>query len=174
MTHCTQHKACKFKACEADYKNQLSPGAVADDEIILRSIFSPHHYDETSNTVLPNAFDCPIVGVSTHRLSYTSEAALHNFAASYLKVRSDRDANKAIIRSHIGVVDAIAKDLRHTIPYNDIEYRIMIFDSATQNNRSHAEIFACGPIVKRARQHLRAHLQKIFAVHPKQPADFFS
>ncbi|MEN8217983.1 MAG: hypothetical protein ABFS56_16770 [Pseudomonadota bacterium] len=172
-----QHNRCKVLclqfphcACEQHSVSSYSPGIVQDDEYLVRLIFSPTHFNEQTGKLKPFAFlDCKDKGLSVNRLQYTSVDELKQTAAFI-----------SCGRQIVGVVVAQCADIRAIVDEEN-QRAFCVYDTATKNNQSHADICQAvadtctktGKGRKRGSQ-LRRKLMKIFSEHPLTLEEAFS
>lgn len=161
QTLCLQFPQC---ACEQNSVSSYSPGIVEDDEYLIRLIFSPTHFNEDTGKLKPFAFfDCKDKGLSVNRMRYTSIEELKNTAAFISHGRKI-----------IGVVVAKCADIRAIID-EEGNRAFCIYDTATKNNKSHADI--CQALAdtceanatgkgRKLGSKLRRKLMKSFSEHP--------
>jgi len=175
----TQHNRCKALclqfphcACEQHSVSSHSPGVVQDDEYLVRLIFSPTHFNEQTGKLKPFAFfDCKDKGLSVNRMQYTSVEELKQTAAFISHGRR-----------MIGVVVAKCADIR-SIRDEEDERAFCVYDTATKNNQSHADICqavadTCQSIEtgkgRKRGSKLRRKLMKLFSEPPLTLEDAFS
>lgn len=174
-----QHNRCKALclqfphcACEQHSVSSHSPVVVQDDEYLVRLIFSPTHFNEQTGKLKPFAFfDCKDKGLSVNRMQYTSVEELKQTAAFISHGRRI-----------IGVVVAKCADIRAIID-EESERAFCVYDTATKNNKSHADIcqaiadtcqsIETGKWRKRGSK-LRRKLMKLFSENPLTLEDAFS
>jgi len=157
-------------ACEQHSVSSYSPGEVQDDEYLVRLIFSPTHFNEQTGKLKPFAFfDCKDKGLSVNRMQYTSVEELKQ---------------TAVFISHgrqiVGVVVAKCADIRAIVDEEN-ERAFCVYDTATKNNQSHADICqtvadACLETGKGKKQgsKLRRKLMKVFSEYPLTLEEAFS
>ncbi len=83
------------KACELEKiaQSQYSPGIIDNNEELLRLIFSPFHWDEENEMVVPAAFQRKELnerGVSVQRQRYTSKDFITEKADQIVQSRTDK------------------------------------------------------------------------------------
>ncbi|WP_147250466.1 MULTISPECIES: hypothetical protein [Thalassospira] len=117
----------------------LSPGWVEDGEELYRAAFSPLHL-ETNGELKPDVFfsDAFQGGCSCDRKNYTSEDEVVSKAIE--KAEKDNDAGK----KHKTFSHLVAMSVE---PLRKINFQcsgsraLAVYDTATEENRAHAEIF---------------------------------
>jgi len=165
---CLQFPHC---ICEQHSISSYSPGIVQDEEYLIRLIFSPTHFNEQTGQLKPFAFfDCKDKGLSVNRMQYTSVEELKQTAAFISHGRKI-----------IGVVVAKCADIRAVL--DESERAFCIYDTATKNNPSHADI--CQAVAdacisnktgkgRKLGSKLRRKLMKLFSEHPLTLEEAFS
>ena len=127
----------KLFAWELEVATEHSPGPVRNEEFLYRQIMSPIHYDKETNTLTSTAFDdASNKGMSVNRLKYTSEEQIvqiaNNRVESYNKLNPDKP-----LRS-------FSDDIRKiTVPTEEDASPVRgcaVYDTAYENDRSHADI----------------------------------
>ncbi len=168
-----QHNRCKALClqfphcvCEQDSVSSYSPGIVQDEEYLIRLIFSPTHFNEQMAQLKPFAFfDCKDKGLSVNRMQYTSVEELKQTAAFISHGRQ-----------MVGVVIAKCGDIRAIINEEN-ERGFCVYDTATKNNQSHADIcqaVACQDGSRKQGSKLRRKLMKRFSESPQTLEEAFS
>ncbi len=101
------------------------PVSIDDKERIIRTIFSPYHYDKKKNKIKPGAFSAPKGSneVSVDRLDYTTIDICRS------KARSMESEGK----SYMGVAVSLAMDIRSVDG-------VRIESSPLEDNKCHADI----------------------------------
>lgn len=131
-------------SCQEKSLSQYSPCTVNDNEIVLRSIFSPQHIDADTGDITPNAWsDMYDKGMSVNRRSYASEQDIISHADLFLerKRADDKKTRKDIIRSFYGILPIHVGQLRK-LQYEAGSF--CVFDTALEDNIAHADVCACG------------------------------
>lgn len=114
----------------------LSPGPVEDDELLLRELFNPQHV--RNGELLPTAIslqDLRSRGFSVHRMKYV----LTEFVKASMEKRLSRP-RKGEPWKNKGVAKLKTLEVRQ-LRVDDCQAFVVI-DTAQQNNRSHASIYA--------------------------------
>lgn len=124
-----QFPNCK---CEEESVSEHSPGPVSDGEVLIRTIFNPDHVDCTGSPA-PTYFqdiikDFTVRGLSVNRRGHVTEPDLR----ARLK---DHSGNK---HEYMGFIAAKCGDIRRLAFGN--ERAFCVYDSATEEDRSHADI----------------------------------
>ena len=117
----------------------LSPGIVADDELLLREMFNPQHVRD--GKLLPSAIslhDLRSRGFSVHRMKYVSLA----FVKVSMEARLSRPRKDEPWKSE-GVAKLDAREVRQLCV--DDEQAFVVIDTALKDNRGHASIYAAEP-----------------------------
>ena len=134
----------KLFAWELEVATEYSPGPVSNEEFLYRQILSPIHYDKETNTLTPMAFDdASNKGMSVNRLKYTSEEQIvqmaNNRVENYNKLNPDKP-----LRSFTGAVRFVCDDIRKITVSTEEDANPVrgcaVYDTANENDRSHADI----------------------------------
>lgn len=118
-----------------------SPGPVLNTEVVCRQLHSPVYIDQSTGTLKPTAFDdISNKGLSSDRISHASKegiiAAGNARAEAYNSVVTDPSKRRSLIAlGHLNC-EAIRS---HTIGG---QQAIGVFDTALEDNRSHADVCA--------------------------------
>ncbi|MBP0018952.1 MAG: hypothetical protein J7647_15565 [Cyanobacteria bacterium SBLK] len=171
----TAPSKCKFVQtndpecnCETVSVSSYSPKIVGDEERLIRQIYSPIHIDEETGTIKPLAFDdVENKGMSVNRQAYCSKEEL--FEKVQYKLNLDKQRGKT--RTFFGAIFAICSDIR-SIKTDDNRRAFCVYDTANQNNVSHADI--CQAIAGRVqRSQIRAQLRQVFSKTPVHLDDLY-
>lgn len=123
--------------CERVTVSDFSPGPVQDDEILIRTLYSPIHVNNQTQEIKPAAFDDVLKrGLSVDRKSHISQRELEIKTRG--KIEQDLEAGKR--RDDFwGVTVADCSNVRSILA--EERYRsFCIYDTATEDNRAHADI----------------------------------
>ena len=128
-----EHPACE---CERYSVSDHSPGLVRDDELLIRTLYSPYQINE-KGTVTPASFrDALERGLSVNRKSFISEADLRKGIEG--KIERDRKEGKERDEFY-RVVTARCGDVRQLFS-EDGERLFCIYDTASEEDVSHADV----------------------------------
>lgn len=123
---------------ESENASEFSPGNVRSDEVICRQLFSPVHYNEQTEEIVPAAFtDIETFGFSTNRYSYINELDL--IKAGIRKAARDR-RKKNNDQQLIAMIDIAVSDIRDILDSNG-KRAFVVLDTASENDKSHCDIF---------------------------------
>jgi hypothetical protein len=123
--------------CEAETVSEHSPGIVSENEVLIRTIYSPVHINTETGEVNPTAFDDAIrLGLSVNRKDHTTRENLSANIAK--KIAADIAAGKrkdgfwALVTLRFGDM----RELR-----SDVGARLYcVYDTAKEDDPSHADI----------------------------------
>lgn len=122
--------------CERYSVSDHSPGLVRDDELLIRTLYSPYQIDE-KGTVTPASFrDALERGLSINRKSCIGEADLRKGIEG--KIERDRKEGKERDEFY-RVVTARCGDVRRLFS-EDGERLFCVYDTASQEDVSHADV----------------------------------
>jgi hypothetical protein len=116
-----------------------SPQPVQDEETLARLLHSPHFVDADTGTPTPAALkDAESRGLSVDRVEIAGEAGIHERGAA--KERADNERKKGVnpvryvgfIRVNCGAVRALRDE--------GGQRQFFVFDTATEQNRAHADV----------------------------------
>lgn len=128
-----EHPACE---CERYSVSDHSPGLVRDDELLIRTLYSPYQINE-KGTATPASFrDALERGLSVNRKSFISEADLRKRIEG--KIERDRKEGKERDEFY-RVVTARCGDVRQLLS-EDGERLFCVYDTASQEDVSHADV----------------------------------
>ena len=119
--------------CEEESVSEHSPGRVYDDEVLVRTIFNPIFVDQRGH-LTPTYFQNAVVkdftdrGLSVNRKGYLTERALTIRLQHHPSNRHD----------YVRFIAARCGDLRR-LRFNG-KRAICVYDSATEEDRSHADL----------------------------------
>lgn len=159
---CKKEKEVLFdwESCKASSE---SPGAIENDEVILRALIDPIHYDMSAGCFKPNAFEDVLShGLSIHRLKYTTPCFVNNFQKTRVEAFNSNPANEGKPRkNYLGYIKFMVSDVRSVFEFLDggntgdidaimvenstsdyVNRHLFVFDTANDHDCSHAEI--CG------------------------------
>lgn len=131
-------------AWEFEVATAHSPCPVSNEEFLYRQILSPIHYDKETNTLTPTAFDdASNKGMSVNRLKYTAEEQIVQIANNRVKNYNEVNPDKPQ-RTFSGAVRFVCDDIRKiTVPTEEDASPVRgctVYDTAYENDRSHADI----------------------------------
>ena len=134
----------KQLAWEREVASEHSSGPVGNEEILCRQIFSPIHYDRETNTLTSTAFDdVSNKGLSVNRWKYTSKDQIDQAAISRAENHNILNPDKPQ-RTFNGAVRFVCKDIRSITVRTEEDASPVrgcaVYDTADQNDRSHADI----------------------------------
>ena len=123
--------------CERSSVSAHSPGLVQDDEILIRTLYSPFQINEETGRVDPAHFrtDLEKRGFSVNRMDHISETDLQTKIAR--KIEHDRAKGRQRGEFY-RVVTARCGDIRHLV---DGDRRLFCtYDTASEDDPSHADV----------------------------------
>lgn len=130
---------------ENESVSKNSPGIVSNTETLARQIYTPIHIDTATNTLTAAAFnDVFDKGLSVSRLSHISLSDVH--IAGELKAENDRSAGKK--RVYLGIVEAVAIDIRKVVDSHNNKRIYGVFDTALPEAPCHADVCMIRPAVE--------------------------
>ena len=139
-----------------------SPGPVQNEEILIRQIISPHHFDAETKKLKTSAFtDSETFGLSVNRLSHTTVELIHDVALERIEKANINAKNP---KAFWGTVNFFCAEVR-AIFYRSEEgvaplRGFVIYDTADPEDPSHADIFTAVPDKAKVRS-VRLSLQEI-------------
>ena len=124
--------------CEEVSVSDYSPALVRDDELLIRTLYSPIQINQDTGWVDPAHFrnDAMKRGFSVNRKSHVSEADLRKRIES--KIARDRGEGKKR-DDFYGVVTARSRDIRRQISKHG-KRLFCVYDTAVEEDVSHADI----------------------------------
>ncbi len=124
--------------CEKVHATQHSPGTVDDDEMIIRTLYCPHHIEDDRKTIKPAAFDDAFTatGMSLNRSGHSSPEALWNFAAQKLQADIEAGKDKEPFIHFIGGQTRAIRSLE----YDDSTRSFFVYDTAMSENIAHCDV----------------------------------
>ena len=124
--------------CEARSVSDHSPGVVGDDELLIRTVYSPIQINQETGVVDPAHFrnDALKRGFSVNRKHHVREADLRKTIES--KIARDRHEGKER-DDFYRVVTARCSDVRR-LAGEDGKRLFCVYDTAFEEDRSHADI----------------------------------
>lgn len=128
-----EHPGC---VCEVgSVAPEVSPGRVEDQELLIRSIYSPHQYERDTGELKPTAFDDVVdKGLSVDRKSHTSSAQIRQQIEAKLQAAKSRGAE----HKFEGVAVLPCRAAREMV--HGTERVFGVYDTATTVNRAHADV----------------------------------
>lgn len=156
-------------ACEQASVSEHSPGIVRHDEILIRTLYSPHQIDQNTGAPRPAAFsDVLNRGLSVDRKNHISQSDLEDKIQT--KIAHDKAQGKD--RGNFSVVTATCESVRKIMSEKDNCRGFCVYDTATSSSRSHADI--CQAVSGSATskrttafdRRLRKKLMKVFSNKP--------
>lgn len=130
-----------------------SPGVVTNDEILIRQLFNPTHYDEATRQPRPSAFDdVSNKGLSVNRLAYTTLQAILD--KGHEKAKRDSANLLRGPRELIGHCEFLTAHLR-AIKDEQNRQAMAVYDTAKSDDVSHADVCLVrkGKLVSRSIRH---------------------
>lgn len=120
-----------------------SPGPVKDEEMLVRQILNPVHFDIEADEVKPNLFEDVISkGASTHRSNHCSEEMILNIALDRVAVQNVNPP-KTGLRTLIGYVSISALAVRNlSVDVDSLRDKrvLAVYDTANKKDSSHTDI----------------------------------
>ncbi|MBT3060816.1 MAG: hypothetical protein AB2696_01650 [Candidatus Thiodiazotropha sp.] len=147
---------------ESTSVSKFSPSPVKSDEQIARQIFTPIHIDTETGKVKPAAFTDAEKGMSTNRLSIACLKDINLLGEK--KAEIDRDKGKKD-REFIGLITANVGNIR-AIQSSKQSRQFCIFDTAKQDDQSHADVCQILTGSKGEKSDARRKLMKQFTDKP--------
>lgn len=124
---------------EMESVNPLSPGIVLDDEELLQQVVDPVHVTEEGG-LTTKAFDAITShGLSVHRLRHTSLDLINQLAIERAEKYNRENPTKPQ-RRFCGFLELKSEELRKIFCEFHNRRVFHIFDSATEEDTSHAEV----------------------------------
>jgi hypothetical protein len=124
---------------ETESASDFSPGVVENDEVLYQQIVDPTHLDPHRAALKPTAFqDSANKGLSTHRVAFSSWDDL----VAVGKRRAEQfnaDNPERPPRSLWGFASFRTSDVRGILAPSQ-ERAYFVYDTANENDRSHADI----------------------------------
>jgi len=137
-------------------QSEHSPGIVGDSEILLRLIFSPHHWDEIKNELKPAAFmrsELSGRGFSVERKKYSS--------SEYLTKKSQTIGRSNSKKIFVGIIRCLCLSVRNIVDDTN-QQAFCILDTATIEDRGHADIRFSSDYKRSSQLKLRGKLTECF------------
>ena len=149
-------------ACEAERCSSFSPGPVGGDEELAFILIDPLHYDKVRGVVVPEAFqELTNRDLSTLRCAFASLKEANETRAELI------DRGKVRIPPQERLVNEVCTARVSDIRKPDQEGRrwLAVYDTALENNKSHASIFTSLQNLedKRFRKIVRQKIHELFA-----------
>lgn len=166
------HPECICESCSA---SPHSPGKVANDEVLLRAVYSPHHVDpETGEFKNAALADAENTGLSADRLQYTTRRQIER------QIKAKLETPRALEKGYVyqGILPITCGLVRQLTYGNGTRRCYAVYDTALQDNNAHAEVFQVkltSAQGKQARERLRKLLIKseIGFGKPRELTEFF-
>lgn len=128
-----QEKALEWEQIKT---SKYSPGVVGNEEIIVRQIFSPIHFDEDTGDVKTAAFeDASNKGLSVNRLAHASSEEIHHLGEE--KASTDRKLGKSE-RLYLGFVETDVENVRSDLEDNSRVFTV--YDTALKETIHHGDV----------------------------------
>jgi hypothetical protein len=164
-----QFPCCECEKCSV---SDHSPGPVQDDEVLIRTVYSPVQINRETGEVDPVHFrhDALERGLSVNRKLHISEAELQ--AKIEAKIARDMDEGKNRDGSY-KVVTARCGDIKSLVA-EDGRRQFCVYDTAKPDDVSHADVCLAidAPPGTPSRKHLRMKIcSKLFEVFVGQATD---
>ena len=137
-------------------QSQYSPGIIDNNEELLRLLFSPIHWDEENEMVVPAAFQRKELnerGVSVQRQKYTSKDFIAKKADQIGQSRSDK--------RFVGVISTKCRLIRN-IQDDKCQQCFSVLDTSNKDNIGHADIYFSQSYPKPLQLKLREKLINAF------------
>jgi hypothetical protein len=117
--------------------SDLSSGRVGDNEMLYRQIYQPIHFDTETRKLKPTAFDdVANKGLSVNRALLESRQAVEKKA----RAKAERDRLRRPDRFFYGLASIVCKDMRCILSSTTQKQAFCIFDTALQDDLSHADV----------------------------------
>lgn len=146
--------------CEDESVSPHSQGVVLSFEYLARSVFSPIHIDLEGNLLPTIVDDAANKGMSVNRQHHISSDELNSIGEN--KAQNDR-MNGISDRQYLGYSYAKCEEIRSLIENG--KRVCCIYDTATENTRSHADICYNFYAGKATKKKLRKVLFELFENH---------
>ena len=126
---------------EGESASASSPSPVISDEILVRQVIDPTHYDHVSNNIAPTFFDdASSRGASCHRIKHITIEKVKEIAEARVAI-VNLDPPKTGIRRAIGFTKLSALAVRNVFPESMPNRRgSAVYDTAKSDDISHADI----------------------------------
>jgi hypothetical protein len=152
-------------AWEEHKASEYSPGPVCNEEYLYRQINQPIHFDRTTNSFTPEAFnDVFDKGLSVNRVNYISYEENKEKALTRVIQHNTSNPGKDP-RSYIGCIQFHCHDFRAIVKSFDdgVEpVRVFaIYDTAYSNDQSHADICLIVKADKLQRRSIRVEIMDL-------------
>jgi hypothetical protein len=122
-------------ACETCSVSSHSPGPVCDEEVLVSVVSDPSKAHGEPPKILPTVVDRLSGGFSANRLNFTTQRDVDELGESLAESRK----LKGKIAEYLGVICLDTSALRGV--HSDGARNYAIYDTAVENNVSHAEVF---------------------------------
>lgn len=136
----------KCLAWEFEVASAYSPRPVSDEEILIRQIISPIHYDPDTNTLKSAAFtDASTHGLSVNRSGLTTAQEIYLAGEKRVQHHNDEnDGNSKKVRIFLGVVQFRCGEIRKINAFSDEDSppvrAFAVYDTAKKDDVSHADV----------------------------------
>lgn len=144
----------------------ISPGPVRDDETLCRQVVNPVHV-EKDGSLKPTAFDdCMNKGMSVDREAHSDEGAV--IARGLARARDTNERNLGSGRDPHDL-HAIARFVAGNVRAHrfDGAQSLGVYDTALEDNISHADICMIIPRTTHSKRSVRAHLFELAEANTK-------
>lgn len=143
---------------ELETASALSPGIVADDEILYQQIVDPTHLTPDGKGLNPKVFDvCNSHGLSTHRASHISTKEIIEIGLDRAETYNAQHP-VGLRKTLWGVMPFSTANVRKILGENTGTRAFFIFDTAVETDRSHAEICQGATQEKQTQRSVRTQL----------------
>ena len=122
---------------------QESPGPVRDEEILLRQIVNPVHFDLDSDEIKPNLFeDIVSRGASTHRKQHTTDEKILDIARERVELQNKNPPRTGIrtLIGHVSLSVSVVRMMSVDVETLREKRLLAIYDTANEKDPSHADI----------------------------------
>lgn len=148
--------------CEQVQTTEFSPGPVLNEEILIRHIFSPLHFDQETRTLKPAAFaDIWGVGFSVTRQAHSTLEQFKSLTAFLLGIKQQKNPQAELV-----CLLSISVDTMRAMRCSSDNGRLLcVYDTGSKSNPAHADL--CTPRIPPNREEkaaLRDVLTESFAV----------
>ena len=125
---------------EAETASADSPGVVLDSEILYQQVTDPTHLSPDGRALMAKTFDvCNSHGLSTHRLAHTSVHRIVEMCEARLQEQNSSRPG-LVNRTLWGFVPYLVGDVRQLRSLPTEARGLFVFDTASNDDPSHAEI----------------------------------
>lgn len=137
LLHMHEHQLIQWEQQNA---SSISPGTVEDDETLYHQILDPTNLDDAGTGLSPGSFwAIAKLGMSTNRIKHSTLEDLVQRGQRRAQEHNDRYPNNPRPRKFWGFVSIPVSQVRNV--RHEATRALYVFDTATKNNLSHADIF---------------------------------